>query len=112
MPNLRKKLPSANALFVFEAAARCGNFTRAAQELYVSQPAVSRMLARMEDHIGVRPFERVHGGIELTENGTILYRKISEGFIRFENPIPENEPRATGVGSVTPSVSTALTTPF
>ena len=73
MPNLRKKLPSANALFVFEAAARCGNFTRAAQELYVSQPAVSRMLARMEDHIGVRLFERVRGGIVLTEIGCILY---------------------------------------
>ncbi|HEY4294880.1 MAG TPA: LysR family transcriptional regulator [Paraburkholderia sp.] len=110
MPNLRKKLPSANALFVFEAAARCGNFTRAAQELYVSQPAVSRMLARMEDHIGVRLFERVHGGIELTENGRILYRKISEGFNGIESAIREIEARATGVESVTLSVSTGFTT--
>ena len=110
MPNLRKKLPSANALFVFEAAARCGNFTRAAQELYVSQPAVSRMLARMEDHIGVRLFERVRGGIELTENGRILYRKISEGFNGIESAIREIEARATGVESVTLSVSTGFTT--
>ncbi|SAL60535.1 LysR family transcriptional regulator [Caballeronia terrestris] len=110
MPNLRKKLPSANALFVFEAAARCGNFTRAAQELYVSQPAVSRMLARMEDHLGVQLFERVRGGIELTENGKILYRKISEGFNGIEGAIREIEARATGVESVTLSVSTAFTT--
>jgi DNA-binding transcriptional LysR family regulator len=110
MPNLRKKLPSANALFVFEAAARCGNFTRAAQELYVSQPAVSRMLARMEDRLGVRLFERVRGGIELTENGRILYLKISEGFSGIEAAIREIEARATGVESVTLSVSTAFTT--
>lgn len=110
MPSLRRKLPSANALFVFEAAARCGNFTRAAQELYVSQPAVSRMLARMEDHIGVRLFERVRGGIELTENGRILYRKIAEGFSGIESAISEIEARATGVETVTLSVSTAFTT--
>ncbi|KND61556.1 Glycine cleavage system transcriptional activator [Candidatus Burkholderia verschuerenii] len=110
MPNLRRKLPSANALFVFEAVARCGNFTRAAQELYVSQPAVSRMLARMEDHIGVRLFERVRGGIELTEDGRILYRKISEGFNSIESAIREIEARSTGVETVTLSVSTAFTT--
>ncbi len=110
MPNLRKKLPSANALFVFEAAARCGNFTRAAQELYVSQPAVSRMLARMEDHLGVQLFERARGGIELTENGRILYGKISEGFNGIVGAIREIEARSTGVESVTLSVSTAFTT--
>ena len=110
MPNLRKKLPSANALFVFEAAARCGNFTRAAQELYVSQPAVSRMLARMEDHLGVQLFERARGGIELTENGRILYGKISEGFNGIEGAIREIEARSTGVESVTLSVSTGFTT--
>ncbi|MCY0389118.1 LysR family transcriptional regulator [Robbsia sp. Bb-Pol-6] len=110
MPNLRKKLPSANALFVFEAAARCGNFTRAAQELYVSQPAVSRMLARMETHLGVQLFERMRGGIVLTENGRILYRKVSEGFSGIEAAIREIEARSTGVESVTLSVSTAFTT--
>jgi DNA-binding transcriptional LysR family regulator len=110
MPNLRRKLPSANALFVFEAAARCGNFTHAAQELYVSQPAVSRMLARMEEHLGVRLFERVRGGIELTESGRILYRKIAEGFSGIEAAIQEIEVRATGIETVTLSVSTAFTT--
>ena len=110
MPSLRRKLPSANALFVFEAAARCGNFTRAAQELYVSQPAVSRMLSRMEDHIGVRLFERVHGGIVLTESGRILYRKISEGLNGIEDAIREIEARATGIEPITLSVSTAFTT--
>jgi DNA-binding transcriptional LysR family regulator len=110
MPNLRRKLPSANALFVFEAAARCGNFTRAAEELYVSQPAVSRMLARMEDHLGVQLFERIRGGIELTESGRILYREISAGFDGIEGAIREIEARATGVESVTLSVSTGFTT--
>jgi DNA-binding transcriptional LysR family regulator len=110
MPNLRRKLPSANALFVFEAAARCGNFTRAAEELYVSQPAVSRMLARMEDRLGARLFRRVHGGIELTDNGRILYRRIAEGFAGIEEAIREIEARKTGAEAVTLSVSTAFTT--
>ncbi len=110
MLNLCWKFPSANALFVFEAAARCGNFTRAAQELYVSQPTVSRMFARMKDHLGVRLFERVRGGIELTESGKILYRKISEGFSGIESAIREIEALATGVETVTLSVSTGFTT--
>jgi DNA-binding transcriptional LysR family regulator len=95
MPNLRRKLPSANALFVFEAAARCGNFTRAAQELYVSQPAVSRMLARMEEYLGVQLFERVRGGLELTENGRILYDQVSAGFERIEAAVRGIEARST-----------------
>jgi DNA-binding transcriptional LysR family regulator len=110
MPNLRRKLPSANALFVFEAAARCGNFTRAAQELYVSQPAVSRMLARMEEYLGVQLFERVRGGLELTENGRILYDQVSAGFERIEAAVREIEARSTGVETVVLSVSTAFTT--
>jgi DNA-binding transcriptional LysR family regulator len=110
MPNLRRTLPSGNALFVFEAAARCGSFTRAAEELYVSQPAVSRMLARMEDHIGVLLFERTRGSVVLTESGRILYREIAEGFGGIERAIREIKTLSSGLETVELSVSTAFTT--
>lgn len=110
MSNLRRKLPSSSSLFVFEAAARCGSFTRAAEELCVSQPAVSRMLGRLEEHLGVQLFERVRGGARLTESGSILYRKVQEGFSTIEAAISEIESRATGMETITLSVSTAFTT--
>ncbi|HAA39760.1 LysR family transcriptional regulator [Pseudomonas lactucae] len=110
MSNLRRKLPSSSSLFVFEAAARCGSFTRAAEELCVSQPAVSRMLGRLEEHLGVQLFERVRGGARLTEGGSILYRRVQEGFSTIEAAISEIEARATGVETITLSVSTAFTT--
>lgn len=110
MSNLRRKLPSSSSLFVFEAAARCGSFTRAADELCVSQPAVSRMLSRLEEHLGVQLFERVHGGARLTESGSILYRRVQESFSTIESAINEIESRATGIETVTLSVSTAFTT--
>lgn len=110
MSNLRRKLPSSSSLFVFEAAARCGSFTRAAEELCVSQPAVSRMLARLEEHLGVQLFERVRGGARLTESGSILYRRVQEGFATIETAISEIESRATGLETITLSVSTAFTT--
>ena len=110
MHSLRRKLPSANALFAFEAAARCGNFSKAALELYVTQPAVSRMLSRMEDHLGVKLFERAHGKVRLTESGEILYKRIAEGFRGIEAALDEIEARRTGTETITLSVSTAFTT--
>lgn len=110
MHSLRRKLPSANALFAFEAAARCGNFSKAALELYVTQPAVSRMLSRMEEHLGVKLFERAHGKVRLTESGEILYTRISEGFRGIEAALDEIEARRTGTETITLSVSTAFTT--
>lgn len=110
MQSLRRKLPSANALFAFEAAGRCGNFTKAALELYVTQPAVSRMLARMEEHLGVKLFERGSGGIALTEDGQILHRRITEGFRGIEAALGEIEARRTGTEIITLSISTAFTT--
>ncbi len=110
MTQLRRMLPSSNALFVFEAAARCGSFTRAAAELNVTQPAVSRMLGRLETHLGVRLFDRSAAGIALTEDGRSLYRRIAEGFSGIEAAIREIEARRTGTETVTLSLSTAFTT--
>ncbi len=76
----------------------------------MTQPAVSRMLARMEDHLGIKLFERVRAGIELTEEGKILHRRITEAFSGIEAGIDEIHTRATGMVPVTLSASTAFTT--
>jgi len=110
MPELRRMLPSSNALFVFDAAARNGSFTAAAAELNVTQPAVSRMLAQLEEHVGVRLFDRTGGRAVLTEEGELLYRRVLEGFRSIETGLIEIERRRKGTETVTLSVSSAFTT--
>jgi DNA-binding transcriptional LysR family regulator len=110
MPELRRMLPSSNALFVFDAAARNGSFTAAAAELNVTQPAVSRMLGQFEEHLGVRLFDRTAGRAVLTEEGELLYRRVLEGFRSIESGLVEIERRRKGTETVTLSVSSAFTT--
>jgi DNA-binding transcriptional LysR family regulator len=110
MPELRRMLPSSNALFVFDAAARNGSFTAAAAELNVTQPAVSRMLGRFEQYLGVRLFDRNAGGAILTEEGELLYRRVFEGFRSIESGLIEIERRRRGTETVTLSLSSAFTT--
>src|SRR5207244_8402741 len=96
MPDLRRKLPSSHALFVFDAAARTGSFTAAAAELNVTQPAVSRMMGRFEQYLGVRLFDRTNGGAVLTEEGELLYRRVVDGFRSIESGLVEIERRRRG----------------
>jgi len=103
-------LPSSNALFVFDAAARNGSFTAAAAELNVTQPAVSRMLGQFEEHLGVRLFDRTGGRAVLTEEGELLYRRVLDGFRSIESGLIEIERRRKGTETVTLSVSSAFTT--
>lgn len=110
MRSLRLALPSLNGLFTFEAAARCGTFGRAATELNVTPAAVSRMIARLEEHVGAPLFERLPGGIVLTEEGRILYDALSRSFSGIETALREIEDRRTGLETVTLSVSTGFTT--
>ena len=69
MPNFRKIIPPTGQLAAFEAAARLGNFTRAASELCVSQAAVSRMIHELEERLGLRLFKRHRHDVSLTESG-------------------------------------------
>jgi DNA-binding transcriptional LysR family regulator len=103
-------LSSSNALFVFDAAARTGSFTAAAAELNVTQPAVSRMLGRFEEYLGVRLFDRTANGAVLTEEGELLYRRVLDGFRSIESGLIEIEQRRKGTETVTLSVSSAFTT--
>jgi LysR family transcriptional regulator, glycine cleavage system transcriptional activator len=69
---VRRKLPPLNALLAFEVAARHGNFTRAALEMSVAQPAITRHVARLEDWIGAPLFRRNGSVIQLTREGVLL----------------------------------------
>ncbi|MGF1628275.1 MAG: LysR family transcriptional regulator [Kiloniellaceae bacterium] len=62
-------LPPLEWLRVFEAAGRCGSFTAAAEELGLTQAAVSQRMRNLEDRLGVRLFVRRPRGIELTADG-------------------------------------------
>ncbi len=79
MASLRNKLPPANSLVTFEAAARHLNFTRAAAELSVTQAAVSRQVQLLEDNLGLRLFERRARGLSLTAAGRRLHEAVTMG---------------------------------
>ncbi len=64
-----RRLPPLNALKAFEAAARSQNFTRAAEELRVTQGAVSQQVKALEDTLGLKLFARVRQRLALTEAG-------------------------------------------
>ena len=70
---LQPRLPSLDLLKGFEAAARLLSFTKAGEELYLSQSAVSRQIQELEEQLGVPLFERRHRALELTEAGQALY---------------------------------------
>lgn len=72
MASLRGRVPSTAALTVFEAAARLSSFTRAGEELGLTQTAVSRQIAALEQELGVRLFERRRRDVQLTPAGQRL----------------------------------------
>ncbi len=73
---MRRKIPSTAALLAFEAAARHENFTRAADELALTQSAVCRQIAALEAFLGVALFRRTRRGVRLTEAGQAYSRQI------------------------------------
>lgn len=79
-------------LEVFEAIARLGGFTRAAEELHLTQPTVSMQIKKLTDAVGLPLFEQVGKKIYLTAAGRSLQnfsREIFENFTRFEMTIAD-----------------------
>lgn len=107
MQNLRKLVHSPHHLFVFEVSARLLSFTRAAQELGVSQPAVSLAVRQLEQAIGQTLFQRGHRQIKLTTAGERFYGEVSIGLGRILNAAEELK-NVTPPAQVTLSVSTAF----
>ena len=64
---------------VFYTVAKSGSLTKAAEELYISQPAVSQSIKQLENQLGVTLFNRTHRGMELSaQGGKAIFAKIEQ----------------------------------
>lgn len=89
MQDFRRKLPPANSLVAFEAAARHSSFTRAAEEFGLTQAAISRHVQILEDHLGLSLFHRRHRAVSLTAAGERLFRAVSIGLGHIAGAVEE-----------------------
>jgi LysR family transcriptional regulator, glycine cleavage system transcriptional activator len=78
-----RRLPSLNALKAFEAAARHGSFTKAANELSVTQGAVSHQVKALEAELGLRLFNRERQRLVITEAGRAYLEVVRDAFDRL-----------------------------
>lgn len=74
---MRRKIPPLQTLLCFDAAARHESYTRAAQELSLTQSAVSRQIGALETFLGVSLFRRTRHGVALTASGSAYARQIA-----------------------------------
>ena len=85
----------------FYTVAKCGSLTKAAEELYISQPAVSQAIKQLETQLGGTLFNRTHKGMELSETGGKqifpLVEQALKLFEQVESKYAELKDTATGV---------------
>lgn len=86
---------------VFYTVAKCGSLTKAAEELYISQPAVSQAIKQLESQLGGALFNRTHKGMELTDTGGkqifSYVEKALDLFEQAERKYSELKDTATGI---------------
>lgn len=80
-----QRIPSLKLLMGFEAAARLGSFSRAADELYLSQSAISHQIQDLQEQIGQHLFRRVGRGVEVTVAGAVLQRSVQRAMETLRN---------------------------
>jgi DNA-binding transcriptional LysR family regulator len=85
MPDYLIRHTTLRQLQVFEAIVRLGSFTRAAEELFLTQPTVSMQIKKLTDALGLPLFEHVGRNVEPTEAGLALYKSSREVFETLAN---------------------------
>ncbi len=98
-----------NLYHIFVTVARCRNISGAARELYISQPAISKAISRLEQNLNTTLFLRSSRGVKLTEAGELLYRQVESAF----HAISQGEAQLKkihelGIGHLSIGVSTTL----
>jgi DNA-binding transcriptional LysR family regulator len=113
MRQLPRRVPQLHRLAVFNAVASAGNFTAAARDLQISQPAVSRHMAALADELGVELFERSGRSFTLTTRGRTLADAVESAFSGLERTLGEfdDQPDAF-VFAVQPAMATTWVVPL
>lgn len=65
---------------IFYAVAKAGNISKAAKELFISQPAISKSISKLEENLGVTLFTRNSRGVQMTVEGQVLYSHVCNAF--------------------------------
>lgn len=100
-------MPSLSLLRTFEVVARQGSFTRAADELCLTQSAVSRQIKSLEEELGLPVFRRLHRAIALTAEGQRLFEAVTRGLREIESCVTDLR-AATANPQITVSASVAF----
>lgn len=93
---MKRVLPSLSSLEVFEACARFANFTRAAEELGITQSSVSRHIAHLEEFLGIKLFERIRRKVLLTGAGKEYAENVKSILRQAEKATVSITARETG----------------
>lgn len=109
-----RTLPPLPAVRAFEAAARRGNFTIAAEEIGMTQAAISYQIRQLEDRIGTRLFHRRPRGVELTETGRRFATVASEALNLLRSGYAEAQQRYSNrlLISALPSFAVSVLAPL
>lgn len=98
-----------NNYVIFHTVAKAGNISKAANLLYISQPAISKSISKLEAELGTALFSRSSRGVVLTEEGQVLYEYVERAFDAL-NMGEENlkNYKELGIGHIRIGVSTSL----
>jgi LysR family glycine cleavage system transcriptional activator len=95
----RGRLPL-TALRSFESAGRLLSFTQAAEELFVTQAAISRQIRELERSLGLALFERHHRSVSLTVNGARLLARLTQSFDEIDGALRQMIPSSAATSLV------------
>lgn len=98
-----------NLYQVFYTVAKCGNISAAASKLYISQPAISKSISKLEAGLNVTLFKRSSRGVTLTMEGEMLFKQVEAAYLALK--LGEDNLRKVselGIGNLSIGVSTTL----
>lgn len=98
-----------NNYIIFHTVAKCGNISRAAKELFISQPAISKSILKLETELGATLFHRNSRGVSLTEQGHLLYEYVERALDNLDQGEETVKKYSeAGMGHIRIGVSTSL----